>query len=103
MIRTFKWVYELGIRHERIRIAAHLQVQAQSARTSSNIMDDMLRDQHSKTRPKKRAVERLEFDMAVNHRVEAIINDMFDSKGDWIPSASIMFPDDNLSNNKEIK
>lgn len=94
MLKTLKWVYDLGIRHERTRIASHLRVASTATMTNREIMTDMLDEEMTRGKPSKKRKERLEFDIAVNHKVLDIINDMFDAKGDWIPGASLMFPDD---------
>lgn len=93
MIKTLKWIYDLGIRHERVRIASHLQLASQQARTSNESMMDMMRDLGEKKFSKKRS-ERLEFNVAVNDRVQVIIQDMFQTSDTWVSGASIMFPDD---------
>lgn len=101
MLRTLKWIYDLGIRHERVRVASHLQIQSTGVRNSNTVMEDMFREEMSKKRPNKTQLERLDFQKAVNHRIEEIIQDMFHDEGQYISGASIMFPDDNLSNNKK--
>lgn len=90
MLKLVKWAYDLGIRHERIRIASHLQAKAHQSGLNRDVVLDMLRE--NAKMPKKRA-ERLDFEIAVSNRVEEIINEMFDSQGDWRPGASLMFPD----------
>lgn len=70
MLKTLKWVYDLGVKQERVRIAAHLQNAAQSHRVTAGVMNDMLFDEGHKRRPNKRAIERLEFDQAVARQVE---------------------------------
>lgn len=94
MLKTLKWVYNLGVTQERTRIANHLQIHAQGARNNIAVMDDMFRAERERTKPRKSNLERLDFDRAVNHRVEEIINEMFESHGDWRPGASILFPDE---------
>lgn len=94
MLRLAKWAYDLGVRQERVRIASHLQVHAQGARVSNNAMDNMFREEATKKRPNKGKLSQIEFDRAVQSRVEIIIEDIFNPKGDWVPGASIMFPDD---------
>lgn len=94
MLKLVKWAYDLGVRHERVRIASHLQLHSTGARNNLNAMDDMFREEMSRSKPNKNRLQRLEFDKAVNHRIEEIIQDMYQSTGDWKPGASIMFPDD---------
>lgn len=93
MLRLVKWAYDLGIRHERVRIAAHLQAHAQGARVQHSVMDDMFREEMSRPKPNKKRLERLEFDRAVARQVDELIQDIFHPKGEWQPVASIMFPE----------
>lgn len=98
MIKAFKWAYDLGIRHERVRIAAHLQLEAQRATNSMDRDIDFMRvmAESPKIQVKKSVKEKLDFNIAVNNRVQTIIQDMFKQSNDyWIPGASVMFPDDN--------
>jgi len=94
MLKLVKWAYDLGIRHERVRIAAHLQVHSTNAGNSISAMDDMFREEMSKSKPNKNRLQRLEFDKAVNHRVREMITDMFHDNGQYVYGNSIMFPDD---------
>lgn len=94
MLKMLKWAYDLGIRHERVRISAHLQVHSTGARNRLDVVDDMFRAEMSKPKPNQKRLERFEFEKAVNHRVEEIIQDMFQSNDTWIAGASIMFPED---------
>lgn len=94
MLRLAKWAYDLGIRHERVRIAAHLQAQVQGARLSNETIGGMFDEELTKKRPNKNRVQRLEFERAVNHRIQEVIDEMFNPRGEWTPPASTMFPDD---------
>lgn len=92
MLKTLKWVYDLGVRQERVRIAGHLQVRASGLRMERDIMDSMLREEFDRPKHRKGNIERLEFNKAVMHRVEEIVNDIFHPNGEYVPT-SIMFPD----------
>lgn len=92
MLKTLKWVYDLGVKQERVRIAAHLQAAAQGKRVSSGVMADMFHDEMRKSRPNKRAIERLEFDRAVASEVDEIIDSIFRPNGEYVPT-SLMFPE----------
>lgn len=95
MFKSLKFLYDLGIRHERIRIAAHLQHRLDMVSNSIDRDMDIMRaipDNHSKQ--SKSAHEKIQFKRAVNNHVQAIINEIFNAQGDWIPGASLMFPDD---------
>lgn len=92
MLKTLKWVYDLGVRQERTRIASHLQLRAQGQRISAAVMDDMFRDEMQKSRPNKRAIERLDFDRAVARQVDEIIDEIFRPNGEYMPT-SLMFPE----------
>src|SRR4051812_45703717 len=93
MLKTLKWVYDLGVKQERQRIAAHLQLASQYSRTENDQMLDMMRDNADRKRPSKTVTEKLRFQSAVNDRIQLIINDMFQGNGSWVEGASIMFPD----------
>jgi hypothetical protein len=92
MLKTLKWVYSLGVKQERVRIASHLQAAAQGRRVTSGVMNDMFHDEMRKVRPNKRAIERLDFDRAVAREVEEIIDEIFRSNGEYV-STSLMFPE----------
>lgn len=95
MLKLAKWAYDLGIRHERVRLAAHLQLHSTGARNSVNTINDMFSEEMSKSKPNKNRLQRMEFDRAVNHRIGEIIQDMFqDTGGYYVSGTSIMFPDD---------
>lgn len=103
MLKALKWVYDLGKRHERIRIASELHLHSTSARNTVGVANDMFREEMSKSRPNKKRLERLEFEVAVSGRVDEIIQELFHSQGEWVYGTSIMFPDDLVNNNKEKK
>lgn len=92
MLKTLKWVYDLGVKQERVRISAHLQNLAQGHRVSNGVMSDMLYDEMRKSKPNKRAIERLEFDRAVASAVDEIIEGIFRPNGEYVPT-SLMFPE----------
>lgn len=92
MLKTLKWVYDLGVKQERVRIAAHLQNFAQGARVTNSVMDDMLREEMRRPKPNKRRLERLDFDRAVAHKVDEIIEGIFRPNGEYVPT-SLMFPE----------
>lgn len=94
MLKTLKWVYGLGVKQERQRIASHLQLHATGARNSINALDDMFRDEMNKPKPSKNRLERMDFDRAVNHKIETIIQEMFQGKDHYVSGASIMFPEE---------
>jgi hypothetical protein len=94
MLKTLKWVYSLGVKQERQRIAAELQLQQQRARTFNDSAMDMMHDPASKKEVSQKRRQRLELQIAVNDRIQEIVNEIFESKGDWIPGPSVMFPDE---------
>lgn len=94
MLKTLKWVYDLAVRQERVRIAAHLQALAQGARVSREIQDNMFREEVNKPRPNQKKLNQIDFDRAVQSRIEVIISDIFNDNGQWVSGASLMFPDD---------
>lgn len=95
MLRALKWAYDLGIRHERVRIASHLQVRTSHLQDSRDTAMDMLSRNADMKRPSKTTAQRLEFKIAVEDRVREIVNELFeDHNGQWVAGASVMFPDD---------
>lgn len=95
MLKTLKWVYDLGVRQERVRISSHLQLAKELNKTSNDAMLGMLSDNADRKRPSKSRKERLEFEIAVNNKVQEIIQTMYeDANGHWVPGSSLMFPDD---------
>jgi hypothetical protein len=95
MLKTLKWVYGLGVKQERQRIAAGLQLQQQRARTFNEAALVMIRDPASKKEVAQKRRQRLELQMAVNDRIQEIVNEMFRTEGgEWINANSIMFPDE---------
>jgi len=92
MFKALKWAYNIGVRQERVRIAAQLQLRANELHYQIEMDLDVLRDSTERT-PRKSTKERLKFQIAVNGRVKSIINELFTPKGEWINDESIMFPD----------
>lgn len=92
MLKTLKWVYDLGVRQERVRIASHLQAAAQGKRVVSGVISDMFDDELRKSKPNKRAIERLDFERAVAREVDEIIDQIFRPNGEYVPT-SLMFPE----------
>ena len=93
MFKALKWAYDIGVRQERVRIAAQLQMRASALHYETESNYDLLRDSTKRT-PSKSTKERLNFQIAVNNRVKSIINEMFTPKGEWINDESIMFPNE---------
>ena len=93
MLKTFKWVYKLGVDQERQRIAGRLQIAAQGAVRNRDTAYDMLREigKNESVKPKRK--ERLEFEMAVNDRVNEIIGELFRYNEEYITGSSFMFPE----------
>lgn len=96
MLKTLKWVYDLGVRQERARIASHLRLEAQRAKISRDTTEDMLRESLSKSsKTSKSRREKLDFAIAVDNKVQEIIHNLFDEQGGhYVMGASLMFPDD---------
>lgn len=90
MLKTLKWVYSLGVRHERVRVAAHLKSLDSGMRIENDTMMDMLREQ----KPGKTRKQRLEFDLAVNNKVQDIVNQILRPEEHYEMGASLMFPED---------
>jgi len=93
MFKVLKWAYDMGVRQERVRIAAQLQMRVSALHYQRKMDLDVLRDSTERT-PRKPTKERLKFQIAVSDQVKSIINEMFTPKGEWINDESIMFPND---------
>lgn len=95
MLKTLKWVYDLGVHQERVRIAAHLQREIHHAQLSNEIAMNMLSEIADSKKPNKARMQRLDFSIAVNDRVREIISDIFkQNNGEWVDGGSIMFPEE---------
>jgi len=96
MLKTLKWVYDLGVRQERVRIAGHLQMRLSHLHDNRQVVEDMLRENANLKKPNKANAERLKFKLEVENKVSELINELFiDQNGQWVPGNPIMFPDDN--------
>lgn len=93
MLKTLKWIYDLGVRQERVRIASHLQMHSIGASNSRDIASALFAEEMSKPKPNIKLLDRLNFENAVNQKVEEIIQEIFQSNGEWVSGNSIMFPD----------
>lgn len=94
-LRILQWVYNLGVQHERHRIAAYLQ----SVQTQHWDDNDYLRrelrgwddgDNSEKAAKKKR---RIELKLAVDDEIINIIKYMFADEPKYQRGASVMFPE----------
>lgn len=93
MFKILKWAYDMGVRQERVRIAAQLQLRVSSLQNATDFNYDILRNITDNT-VKKTAKEKIKFNIAVHNKVKSIINEIFTPKGEWINDESIMFPND---------
>lgn len=92
MLKTLKWVYDLGVKQERNRIARYLEAEASGTGAEYSVERDMLQDMRnidSKTRK-----QRLELKHAVTIRVSEIVNNVLRPRYEDRASFSVMFPDD---------
>lgn len=90
-LKSLKWAHNLGVKQERQRIAAELQLQQQRARTFNEVAMGMLRDTPQKELTKQRR-QRLDLQIAVNNRIQEIVDELFRAE-ELIAGSSIMFPD----------
>ena len=93
MFKALKWAYDMGVRQERVRIAAQLQLRVSSLQNATDFNYDILRNITDKP-VQKTAKEKIKFNIAVHNQVKSIINEIFTPKGEWINDESIMFPND---------
>lgn len=88
-LSVLKWVYELGVKHERNRIAAYLR-HSQPLRDPYEIERRVLgaNPQLTPTEAKRRAQWQYEVDMGVN----SIIDGLFNAEEKYVRGESVMFP-----------
>lgn len=85
MLKTLKWVYETGVKQERVRIASHLQI----------ILRELeIFDQNSYLAKDVEQSKNSEFGRAVNNRLIEIIRGILEPKSEYITTTSIMFPEE---------
>jgi len=94
MLRALKWAFDIGVRQERVRIAAYLQHEGEVAAHERDRAMEILSRASEVGTVKKSHQEKMQFTIAVNNRVQQIIQGIFDSSQDWIPGASVMYPED---------
>lgn len=96
MLKTLKWVYGLGVKQERVRIARELENQAAMLNNEYGVEHDMLRElgHENETKAKMRRLQRLELKHATTHRLQEIINNILQPRHEPSTSISVMFPDD---------
>lgn len=92
MLKTLKWIYNLGVNQERTRLAAYLDTARHQASIQHSTMYDMMHNDAPKMSAKRK--DRLAFDMAVEQRVEEIINGMFRADEQYVMGSSILYPDE---------
>lgn len=88
MLKTLKWVYELGVRQERQRIAAILQGELQQRAAYNQTMHDVINDTKLESQ-KDKMLKRL----AVSSEVSSIVNRLFETQyhENYV---SLMFPEE---------
>lgn len=90
MLKALKWAYTLGVRQERIRIAAHLTNQQGSRQMAEARHLEQARNE-TKQSKKDRAMWNAAVDAEIQHLIREILEP---NSGEWNPGKSIMFPDD---------
>lgn len=85
-LNVFKWIYNLGVHHERQRIASHLRVvQAEFRSDQANLHDEF----HLKNNiPRDKKVE-----AKVKAHILDIISSIFYNPDDVVKGNSVMFPE----------
>jgi len=94
MLKTLKWIYKLGVRNERHRIAAYLQT-AQGNRLD-RLNDSINYDAPitSKKDATARAKRKADLNRAVDQEVINIIEGLFRGEERYERGESIMYPED---------
>lgn len=89
MLKTLKWMYDLGVRQERTRIARELENAMTRHHNAASISNSMLRDPETKEQRKNR----LQFREAVHHEVLEIVNVIMQPHSAEQFPTSVMFPE----------
>lgn len=90
-LNVIKWAYNLGVKHERQRIAAAMRHEAVCLDRREQAHFDYARERNGDVE------ERMKIDLAVLHKLKRFIDHMFEENGQYVPGESVMFP------NKEEK
>ena len=87
--KLISWAYELGVKHERARIAAALSNELAFAdRHERNVMARL------NARPNPETEIREKIDLEATNKIRAMIHHLFHSEGEWVAGKSIMFPEE---------
>ena len=86
-LKTLKWIYDLGVKHERDRIAHELREEATALRLNNQELYKTLDGREGKPSHKKALME-----VAVNDRLQFIIAKIFDTQYITIENGSIIHP-----------
>jgi hypothetical protein len=102
MIRTFKWIYNLGVEQERVRIARVLEQEAHRRSVVATVGTDMLinRDRDGTKMSDKRK-QRLELETAVADEVKSIVLAIIEPHAEHVIGSSILFPNTESKLTKE--
>lgn len=96
MVGVLKWVYELGVKHERRRVAAYLRnTQAFKWQEVDRMERQMasIFDSSKTTKLSEAEKQQLMQRIAVERAVEEIIASIFRSQDQYVPGPSVMFPE----------
>lgn len=94
MLKLVKWAYDLGVRHERARIANFLELESQRSSSNRNSIDQKMNEiATSKKDYANKKRKKLEISFAVEQRVEQIIQAIFYEQSDWTSRGSVIFPE----------
>lgn len=96
MIKLAKWTYDLGVKHERTRIARELEAAMARQQNENSVIHDMMRDQKLSNRSR----EKLELKIAVSLRVSEIVNEIFQPHYEDRNMHSTMWPSDMFEEKK---
>ena len=96
MVRTFKWIYELGVKQERLRIARILEQELEQRRFYLGTAHDMLSD-NSKSQMNKERKAKLARHADIVTGVNEVIMHIMEPGWEQTTTSSALFPDDGLS------
>lgn len=91
-LKTFKWLYRLGVEQERTRIAHLLERELAARRVHSDTSYGMLMDEKTLTSKARKA--KLERSYLVNEEVQSIINALFQVRYEDQVGKSLMYPEE---------
>lgn len=90
MLKTLKWAYDLGVKHERVRIARELEAEHGRRIVQSMQYDIVYKD---KTESAAKRKDRILYRQSVTEEIRAIVENILEPHNELSRTVSIMFPE----------